>query len=118
MGVVDSRELPWNQPPGHFSGFSKYLVNPEFEKSKYFDFRISRYPIKGLVEEHVHDVAEQIFYFISGEALVTFGKEKKVVTKGFTMFVPPGISHAVENTGDEDLVFVVVTSPPDDIPRS
>lgn len=117
MGVVDSRELPWHQPPGHFSGFSKYLVNEEFEKSKYFDFRISRYPIKGLVAEHVHEVAEQIFYFISGEGLVTYGDVKTVVTKGYTMFVPPGINHAVENTGDEDLVFIVVTSPPNDVPR-
>ena len=117
MGVVDSRELPWHQPPGHFSGFSKYLVNEEFEKSKYFDFRISRYPIKGLVAEHVHEVAEQIFYFISGEGLVTYGDKKTVVTKGYTMFVPPGINHAVENTGDEDLVFIVVTSPPNDVPR-
>jgi oxalate decarboxylase/phosphoglucose isomerase-like protein (cupin superfamily) len=39
------------------------------------------------------------------------------VTKGYTMFVPPGINHAVENTGDEDLVFIVVTSPPNDVPR-
>jgi len=118
MGVVDSRELPWNEPPGHFGGFSKFLVNEEFQGSKYFDFRISRYPIKGLVAEHVHEIAEQIFYFISGTAIATYGDERFIVTKGFTMFVPPGVKHSVENTGDEDLVFIVTTSPPNDIARN
>ena len=84
MGVVDSRELPWNEPPGHFGGFSKFLVND----------------------------------FISGTAVATYGEERFVVTKGFTMFVPPGVKHSVENTGDEDLVFIVTTSPPNDIARN
>ncbi|CAB4712541.1 MAG: cupin domain-containing protein [Actinobacteria bacterium] len=118
MSVVDSRGLPWNEPPGHFGGFSKYLVNEENEGSKYFDFRISRYPIKGLVEQHTHEIAEQIFYFISGTGTVWYGDEKTIVGPGFTMFVPPTINHGVENTGDEDLVFIVATSPPNDVPRN
>jgi oxalate decarboxylase/phosphoglucose isomerase-like protein (cupin superfamily) len=30
------------------------------------------------------------------------------------IFIPPGIEHAIYNTGLKDLVFLVITSPPDD----
>lgn len=117
MGVRDSRRLPWHEPPGHNSGFSKYLVNEEQDGSKYFDFRISRYPIRGEVEPHTHEVAEQIYYVISGSGLFTYGDEEHIISPGYTVFIPAGVVHGLRNTGDEDLVFVVVTSPPNDIPR-
>ena len=50
--------------------------------------------------------------------LVVLGDEKTIVGPGFTMFVPPKINHGVENTGDDDLVFIVATSPPNDVPRN
>ncbi len=117
MSLIDAKDIPWQEPPGHYGGFSKYLVNDENEGSRYFDFRISRYPIKGRVEPHTHEVAEQIYYFISGTGVVQHGTDQIVVVPGNTMFVPPGLLHGVENTGDEDLVFVVVTSPPHDVAR-
>jgi len=30
------------------------------------------------------------------------------------IFLPPGVEHAIYNTGLTDLRFIVVTSPPDD----
>jgi oxalate decarboxylase/phosphoglucose isomerase-like protein (cupin superfamily) len=33
------------------------------------------------------------------------------------VFIPPGVKHGIYNTGLEDLVFVVVAWPADDIPR-
>lgn len=116
--VFDSREVPWHEPPGHFSGFSKFLVNDETHNSKYFDFRISRYPIKGLVEPHTHDVAEQIYYVVSGTGMVQVEDQKTLVHPGYTLFFPPGVVHGIENTGDEDLVFFVVSAPPGDVPRN
>jgi quercetin dioxygenase-like cupin family protein len=37
--------------------------------------------------------------------------EKHVVRKHDYIFLPPGIDHAISNTGLVDLVFLVVTSP-------
>jgi quercetin dioxygenase-like cupin family protein len=114
---MDSRRLPWHEPPGHNSGYSKYLVNDVQGGSKHVDFRISRYPIRGEVEPHVHDVAEQIYYVISGTGLFILDGEEHIISQGFTVFIPPGVEHSLVNTGDEDIVFVVVTSPLNDIPR-
>ena len=117
MGLVDSRTIAWDEPPGHFGGFSKYLVG-EHNGCKTMDFRVSRYPIRGRVEAHTHDVAEQIYYIISGMGTARLGDDTVVVGPGDTLFVPPREVHAIENTGNEDLVFVVVTSPPNDLPRN
>lgn len=112
-----SEELPWLEPPAHHRGYSKMLVNPELQGSRQFDFRISAYPVEGYVDAHVHDEAEQLYYFLSGTALVELDGEKKVVGPHTVMYVAPGVSHAVANTGFETLTFIVVTSPPEGIVR-
>jgi quercetin dioxygenase-like cupin family protein len=38
------------------------------------------------------------------------------VTAGTLVFVPPGTSHAIRNTGNEPVVFVSATAPPFDLP--
>jgi oxalate decarboxylase/phosphoglucose isomerase-like protein (cupin superfamily) len=43
--------------------------------------------------------------------------KRHVVRKHDVIFLPPGIEHAVSNTGLADLVFLVVTAPvTDDLP--
>lgn len=116
MGHIDSRGIPWDEPPGHYGGFSKYLVGTHNGASS-MDFRISRYPIRGRVALHLHEDAEQIYYVISGSGTAQLGDQQYLIRGGDTLFVPPKVEHSVENTGDEDLVFVVVTSPPN-VPRN
>ena len=40
--------------------------------------------------------------------------ERTVVRKDDVIFIPPGVEHAIYNTGMVDLRFIVVTSPPDE----
>lgn len=115
--VFRTEFVPWIQPPGHFGGLSKLLVSPDSHETAYFDFRISRYPIASRVDPHHHDVAEQVYYFLSGTGLAGWGEETYVIEPGMAMFVPPGVVHSITNTGESDLVFFVATSPPSDISR-
>jgi mannose-6-phosphate isomerase-like protein (cupin superfamily) len=117
MALITPQGLPWHEPPGHERGYSKYLLSPQDGLSSRLDLRLSRYPIGGRVLPHVHDVAEQAYFFISGRALVVCGEEAHIAGPQDTVFVPPGVNHSVENTGDGDLVFIVITTPPEDIPR-
>jgi oxalate decarboxylase/phosphoglucose isomerase-like protein (cupin superfamily) len=39
---------------------------------------------------------------------------RQVVRRHDVIFIPPGIEHAIYNSGLTDLVFLVITSPPDD----
>ena len=40
--------------------------------------------------------------------------ERTVVRRDDVIFIPPGVEHAIYNTGLGDLRFIVVTSPPDE----
>ena len=108
-------EAMWEDLPGHFGGaYSKMLVRPDVCGSRRIDYRISTYQPKGYVEPHSHRVQEQVYHVLEGEALVELGEERRVVRRHDVIFVPPGVRHAIYNTGLSDLTFIVVTSPPDD----
>ena len=48
------------------------------------------------------------------EVLPIDGK-RRLVAKHDVIFIPPGVSHAMYNTGLGDLTFIVVTTPTEDI---
>ncbi|MCZ7597076.1 MAG: cupin domain-containing protein [Gammaproteobacteria bacterium] len=104
----------WENPPNHFDAMSKMLVRPENAATKQFDFRISIYQPKGYVAPHHHVVQEQIYHIRAGEALMELSGQRFVVGPQDTIFIPPGVEHAIYNTGIGDLVFYVITSPPED----
>lgn len=116
MPFCNEEDFDWIEPPGHVRGYSRYLVGPQ-AGSRYFDFRTSRYPTGGRVDSHVHHVAEQVYYFISGTGQAACGDEIRTIGPGDVMFVPAGTPHHLVASGNEDLRFVVVTSPPNDIER-
>ena len=109
-------EVMWEDLPGHFGGaYSKLLVRPEPSGSRLIDYRISTYQPKAYVEPHAHRIQEQIYHVLEGEGLMELGGERRVVRRHDVVFVPPGVRHAIYNTGLADLTFIVVTAPPDDI---
>jgi mannose-6-phosphate isomerase-like protein (cupin superfamily) len=108
-------EALWEELPGHFGGaYSKMLVRPEVCGARRIDYRISTYQPRGYVEPHAHRVQEQVYHILEGEALMELDGERRVVRRHDVVFVPPGVRHAIYNTGLVDLTFIVVTSPPED----
>lgn len=114
--VFRASEIDWIEAPGHFSAFSKLLVN-ESDGSKYFDFRVSSYQPKGYCEVHSHETAENIYYILKGEGIIELDGKRHPVNPGMGVFIPPGMEHGIWNTGFEDLIFIVIASPPHDMPR-
>jgi len=108
-------EVPWEEPPGHHGGaLSKMLVRPETMGSRQIDYRISCYQPKAHVEPHAHKVQEQIYHVLDGEGLMEIAGERRVVRRHDVIFLPPGVEHAIYNTGLVDLTFLVITAPPED----
>jgi mannose-6-phosphate isomerase-like protein (cupin superfamily) len=56
-------------------------------------------------------VQEQVYHVLDGEGLMEIDGERRVVRRHDVIFLPPGVEHAISNTGLVDLVFLVVTSP-------
>lgn len=57
---------------------------------------------------HVHEGETELFYFLSGAGRVRDGEQWFDVQPGDVLSTGNGNGHAVENTGDEDLVFIAV----------
>ncbi len=105
-------EEPWQEFPGHFgSALSKALVRPETTGSKLIDYRISTYQPMAYVETHTHKVQDQVYQVLDGEGLMEIDGKRQVVRKHDVIFIPPGTSHAIYNSGLGDLTFIVVTTP-------
>ncbi|MDA8248679.1 MAG: cupin domain-containing protein [Rhodospirillales bacterium] len=107
-------EVLWETPPAHYDAHSKMLVTPATSTSRRFDHRISSYQPRGYVAPHKHKVQEQIYHVLEGEGLMEIDGERVVVRRHDCIFLPPGVEHAIYNTGLTDLVFFVITTPPTD----
>ena len=105
----------WDEPPAHYGGaFSKMLVRPESCGSKSIDYRISVYQPRAYVAPHRHRIQEQVYHVLSGEGLMEIDGEQQVVRTHDVIFIPPGVSHAIRNSGLGDLTFILVTTPVED----
>ena len=108
-------EVPWQQFPGHFgSALSKPLVRPETAGSRLIDYRISCYQPMAYVALHRHKVQEQVYHVLDGEGTMEMDGRRQVVRKHDVIYIPPGVEHAIYNTGLSDLTFIVATTPVDD----
>ncbi|AYD03929.1 cupin domain-containing protein [Neorhizobium sp. NCHU2750] len=108
-------ELKWNQYPGHYEqALSKAIVTPALVGSRFFDHRISSYEPGAWVESHSHVVQEQIYHVLSGEGLLVVDGEQRLVSANDVTYIPPGVVHEFHCTGNDNLVFLVITSPPTD----
>jgi mannose-6-phosphate isomerase-like protein (cupin superfamily) len=108
-------EVPWEELPGHHGGaLSKLLVHPDTTGSRHVDHRISTYQPRAYVAPHKHKVQEQVYHVLEGEGLMELGDKRQVVRKHDVIFIPPGVEHALYNTGLVPLTFIVVTTPVSD----
>lgn len=108
-------EVPWDELPGHHGGaLSKLLVHPETVGSRHVDHRISTYQPKAYVAPHRHRVQEQVYHVLEGEGLMEMDGARRVVRQHDVIFIPPGVEHALYNTGLVPLTFIVVTAPVSD----
>ena len=109
--VEKMANIPWQQFPGHFGGaLSKALVGPDNVGTEKIDFRISRYAPAAFVEEHVHQIQEQVYYVLEGEGVLTTDDQKHLMRPNDYVYVPPGVRHSFANTGTNGLVFLVITT--------
>ncbi len=114
-GIRNIAEVPWQQFPDHFGGaLSKALVGPGDTDIKLIDYRISSYQPMAHVAAHSHKVQEQIYHVLDGEGLMQIDGEDTVVRRHDVIHIPPGVEHAIANSGLVDLVFLVITAPASD----
>lgn len=62
-------------------------------------------------EKHLHLGEEQLFYIIEGNGIFIKGNKEIEVSKDKMIYMTPYSDHKVVNTGEQDLIFIVVYAP-------
>ena len=60
---------------------------------------------------HHLEGASEVYYIIQGQGRMHIGEENREVWAGHALLIPPGAVQFIENTGEEDLVFLAIVEP-------
>jgi mannose-6-phosphate isomerase-like protein (cupin superfamily) len=106
--VIETASLPWELVrPNLAQGVEgKTLV------ADGFNVVLTRVTPGGRFTHH-RDTYGHLFYFFSGQGLVSLGEERFEVGPGSAVHVDAGELHAYKNTGREDLVLISINLPAD-----
>jgi mannose-6-phosphate isomerase-like protein (cupin superfamily) len=53
----------------------------------------------------------EVYYIIAGSGQMSIDDEMQAVGPGCAVYIPPGAVQFIENTGDEDLLFLCIVDP-------
>jgi mannose-6-phosphate isomerase-like protein (cupin superfamily) len=91
----------------------KMIIGPmNFGEAKNMCFGLADFPPNSHAPAHVHEESEEILYVLTGSGEFYFDGEPEPISPGTCVYVPSGVVHSINNTGDEVLKVVYVFSPP------
>jgi len=61
---------------------------------------------------HLHNHAEQFFYVLSGIATLEVSGEVHTIRPNEGFHVPAGVAHTLSNNHEQELEFLVISTPP------
>lgn len=53
----------------------------------------------------------EVYYVLSGEGEMTIDGERRRVTPGCALYIPPGAAQQITNVGREELIFLCIVDP-------
>jgi mannose-6-phosphate isomerase-like protein (cupin superfamily) len=71
----------------------------------------ARLPVGGQTTPHYHPQTEEIYYILTGTAVMKIGSDVRRVGPGDAIAIPPGQTHTIRNDGEEMLVFLCCCAP-------
>ena len=88
--------------------FITHLLTPNEMLGKCQMFARVRIPVGAAIGVHKHVGNNETYHILSGTATYTDNGETYPVKAGDTTFCAEGDTHGIENTGDEDLIFIAL----------
>ncbi|MGC1402397.1 MAG: cupin domain-containing protein [Thermodesulfobacteriota bacterium] len=61
---------------------------------------------------HKLKTSVELYYILAGEGIIHIGNESASVCPGQIVYIPPDSKQSIRNTGDGDLTFLCLVSPP------
>ena len=88
------------------------IVHPDHIPARNLSLAEARLERGASTALHYHDESEEVYYVIAGRGILMIAGEETDIGPGQAALIPPRSRHRVANTGDEDLVFLCLSSPP------
>ncbi|MDK2896702.1 MAG: hypothetical protein PWP04_822 [Candidatus Atribacteria bacterium] len=104
---VTKKDYPSSSEPGGARGASvRWLIGRE-EGAPYFALRYFEVEPGGqtILDQHQHDHG---VFILRGKGTVLLGEEKKEVSPGDVIYIPPGEVHQLINRGEEVFGFLCI----------
>ena len=109
--VIEPEHLPRWEAPDESRCVTPLITNESCESQAMLTGLWRLYPGRES-EPDIHPDADEIYFVVSGKGKLLLGDEEYTVQKGMTVFIPANVTHQSFNTGDEDLVYYFIFSPP------
>jgi mannose-6-phosphate isomerase-like protein (cupin superfamily) len=87
------------------------LAGPAWTPVRHQSLAEATVPAGGETAEHYHPQAEELYYFVAGEARMRLGEEEAGVVAGDCVVIPPGTPHKLWNEGPGPLVLLCCCAP-------
>ncbi|MCV7258736.1 cupin domain-containing protein [Mycobacterium shimoidei] len=108
--VFAPEDIVWHETNlGESFWISEELVGTDY--STLFSAQLTKFGPGGGSTPHHHDY-NHAFYFLTGTCRVQIGDQSWQTKPGTLVKVPANDEHSLVNTGDDDLVFLVIYDPP------
>ena len=108
MAIFKEKKRIVKENPGTGKIISDHIIDEKlFGGANSLYARVTLHPGNG-VPLHKHVGNNETYYIVKGEGMYQDGDIKAKVKPGYVTFCADGGSHALMNTGMEDLVFIAL----------
>jgi len=107
--IIHESEVEAKQLPGRSH---KMIIRPDNMGAETMCFGLADFPANAHAPAHVHEKEEEIIYVLTGKGEMYFDGEAEPVEPGSCVIIPKGVTHSINNTGDEVIKLAYVFSPP------
>lgn len=91
--------------------WGKYCESWILNDSQNLSVKQEKMPPNTSEKLHFHEIAEQFFYILKGEATFHINEEKVFIKVGESISVLPKSHHYISNESQENLEFLVISNP-------
>jgi len=93
-------------------GKFRILVDEKMCGARSYSMLLNTQPSGAVGKPHRHDRSEHSWFILEGTGTVTLGDESYRIGPSMTVYIPPGVMHAIEADEGSTLTYIVIYSPP------
>lgn len=113
MIILNANEVIGHQTAPPYERILKVLISPHLQDNvKNIGLGMVLIPPNCCSSSHIHFNEEETWYILSGRGEINVADQSMQVKKDTLIFIPPGESHQLINTGEETMKILWIYTPP------